>query len=192
MLAIGGERIMELTTNGDVVSWGGNQYGEFGDYTSLDSSNAVHVVGLTNIVKIASGLNHSLAIDANGSLWAWGDNEFGQLGDGGMDDGSNVPMHVLGMSNSVVDVASGYNHSVAVKTDGTVWTWGYNASGQLGIGNTDNTNIPVQVEGLPTNAVAVAAGYNHTLALLSDGTVWAWGDDFFNQLCPNDQIMRLI
>jgi len=137
---------------------------------------------LTNIVKIASGLNHSLAIDANGSLWAWGDNEFGQLGDGSMEDDTNVPVHVLGMSNSVVGVASGYNHSVAVKTDGTVWTWGYNASGQLGIGNTDNTNIPVQVKGLPTNAVAVAAGYNHTLALLSDGTVWAWGGDFFNQL----------
>ena len=64
MLAVGGERIMELTTNGDVVSWGGNKYGELGDYTHLDSANPVHVVGLTNIVKIASGLNHSLAIDA--------------------------------------------------------------------------------------------------------------------------------
>jgi alpha-tubulin suppressor-like RCC1 family protein len=182
MNAVGGERIMALTASGDVVSRGGNLYGELGDYTFLDSSNVVHVVGLTNIVKIASGLNHALAIDSTGALWAWGDNEFGQLGDGGMEGDTNVPVHVLGMTNSVVAVAGGYNHSVVFKADGTVWTWGYNESGQLGVGNTDNTNIPVQVEGLPTNAVAVAAGYNHTLALLSDGTVWAWGDDFFNQL----------
>ena len=80
MMAIGGERIMALTGGGDVVSWGGNHYGELGDYTYLDSTNPVQVVWFTNIVKIASGLNHSLAIDSQGVLWAWGDNEFGELG----------------------------------------------------------------------------------------------------------------
>ena len=171
---------MELTTNGDVISWGGNHFGEFGDYTHLDSTNPVHVVGLTNIVKIASGANHTLAIDAQGGLWAWGDDGFGQLGNGST-DGTNLPVRVLGMASSVVNAAGGYTHSVAVKADGTVWTWGQNWAGQLGTGNTDDTNVPVQVEGL-TNAVAVAAGYNHTLALLSDGTVLAWGYDNFNQL----------
>jgi hypothetical protein len=135
MLAVGGERIMELTTNGDMISWGGNQYGELGDYTHLDSDDPVHVVGLTNIVKIAFGVNHALAIDAQGALWAWGDNGFGQLGDGDM-DGTNVPVRVLGMASPVVNAAGGYYHSVAVKANGTVWAWGNNVSGQLGIGNT--------------------------------------------------------
>ena len=106
MMAIGGERIMELTTNGDVISWGGNQYGELGDYTHLDSDVPVHVVGLTNIVKIASGMNHSLAIDANGALWAWGDNQLAQLGDGDL-NATNLPVQVSGMTNSVMAVAGG-------------------------------------------------------------------------------------
>jgi alpha-tubulin suppressor-like RCC1 family protein len=182
MLAAGAERIMELTTSGDVISWGGNQYGEFGDYTFLDSTNPVHVVGFTNLIKIASGLNHFLAIDSNGALWAWGDNEYGQLGDGGAENNTNRPVQVSMMS-SVIAVAGGFDHSVAVKADGTVWSWGDNEYGQLGDGGTEyDTNLPVRVQGLPTNAIAVAAGYSHTLALLGDGTVWAWGDDSFNQL----------
>ena len=80
MLAVGGERIMQLTANGNMISWGRNPYGEFGDYTHLDSTNPVHVVGLTNIVKIASGLYCSLALDANGTLWAWGDDSVRAVG----------------------------------------------------------------------------------------------------------------
>jgi alpha-tubulin suppressor-like RCC1 family protein len=183
VIAIGGERIMELTTNGDVVSWGGNHYGELGDYTFLDSSNAVHVVGLTNIIKIASGLNHSLAIDANGALWAWGDNQLAQLGDGDL-NATNWPVQVSGMTNSVVAVAGGsgsssgnYEISVAVKADGTVWTWGSKYEGSDEI----HTVIPTQVEGL-TNVIAVAAGVQHFLALSIDGTVWAAGSDNLGQL----------
>ena len=180
MTAIGGECIMKLTANGDVISWGGNQYGELGDYTFLDSTNPVHVAGLTNIKKIASGLNHSLALGSDGAVWAWGQNSDGQLGDGGT-EGTNLPVPVRGMTNSAIAVAGGYCHSAAVSADGMVWTWGNNNYGQLGTGDMDNTRVPVLVQGL-TNAVAVAAGYFHTVVLLNNGTVWAWGDDSFNQL----------
>jgi alpha-tubulin suppressor-like RCC1 family protein len=180
MTAIGGERIMELTADGDVISRGGNQYGELGDYTFLDSTNPIHVAGLTNIRKIASGLNHSLALDSDGAVWAWGQNGDGQLGDGGTED-ANLPVQARGMTNSAVAVAGGYCHSVAAKADGMVWTWGKNNYGQLGTGDTDDTRDPVLVQGL-TNAVAVAAGYFHSVVLLNNGTVWAWGDDSFNQL----------
>ncbi|MGB7745826.1 MAG: Ig-like domain-containing protein [Verrucomicrobiia bacterium] len=183
MLAVGGERIMELTTNGDLTSWGDNQYGELGDYTHLASAVPVHVVGLTNVVKIAAGLNHAFAIDSHGALWAWGDNQLAQLGDGDL-NATNRPVMVSGMTNSVLAVAGGlgsswgsYEVSVAVKADGTVWTWGTTYE------NSDfvQTIIPTQVEGL-TNAIAVAAGEQHALVLLDDGSVWAWGSDYNGQL----------
>jgi len=196
MIAIGGERIMELTTNGDVISWGRNQVGDFGDYTHIDSTNPVHVVGLTNIVKIASGLFCTLAVDAHGQLWAWGDNQSGQLGNGSTAS-TNLPVPVLELSNVVAIAAAIANYEggttlrtcedlrgqiaahdlnqtgvdpVAVTGDGTVWAWG----GNLGF-------IPTQKAGL-TNAIAAAAGNGHALALLNDGTVWAWGANWCGQL----------
>jgi len=178
--AVGGERIMELSTNGSVLSWGGNQFGELGDFTHLDNTNPVHVVGLTNIAQIASGLNHSLAIDSNGALWAWGDNQFAQLGDGDLNS-TNVPVLVFGMSNSVIAVAGSHKTSVAVKSDGSVWHWGTTEVGSGSDISTVTLTTPTQVAGI-TNAIAVAVGEQHMLVLLSDGSVWAWGQDNFGQL----------
>ena len=173
MLAVGGERIMALSTNGDLVSWGGNQYGEFGDYTHIGSTNAVHVVGLTNIVSIASGLNRSLALDANGSLWAWGWN----TDDGGYENSTGLPIQVPEMTGVTAIAAHGnnngddglYEFSSAVKFDGSVWTW-------FGFGS-----VPVQIAGI-SNAVTVAIGAYHTLCLKVDGTVLAWGGNYFGEL----------
>ncbi|MFZ0827852.1 MAG: immunoglobulin domain-containing protein [Verrucomicrobiia bacterium] len=176
MAAVGGEHIMDLTGDGDVISWGGNQYGELGDYTYLDSTNPVHVVGLTNLVKIASGLNHSLAIDSTGALWAWGDNQFAQLGDGVFNK-TNLPVQVSGMTNSVIAVAGSQTMSIAAKADGTTWTWGITHYDSSEVSN----NIPAQVEGL-ANVIAVAAGEDHFMVLSNDGTVWAWGGDSYGQL----------
>ena len=78
-------------------------------------------------------------------------------------------------------VAAGYNHSLALKSDGTVWAWGRNHHGQLGDGTTTNRTTPVQIQGL-TDIVAIAGGYGHSLALKSDGTVWAWGGNGSGQL----------
>ncbi len=184
MLAMGGERIMEVTTNGDVVSWGRNHYGEFGDYTHLDSESPVHVVGLAKIIKIAAGLNHSLALDATGTLLAWGQNNVGQLGvgDGGYEASTNLPVPVTGMTNIIAMTAHGYiagsdgpfGFSMAVKVDGTVWMWGSADGYWFG-------DSPVQITGI-SNVVAVAAGAVHALALETDGTVWAWGMNYFSQL----------
>ncbi len=164
-LVIGGERIMELTTNGDVVSWGGNNYGELGDYTFLDSSNPVHVVGLTNITNLALGLNYSLAIDSNGTLWSWGQLDNSQ-------DEANVPTQVLGMTNIIAIAAYGQegggDPAVAVKADGTVWMWGMSGCDTYGF-------PPVQIAGL-SNIVSVAAGNCQTFALMTNGTVWMWGN----------------
>ena len=165
VIAIGGERIMELTTNGDVVSWGGNHYGELGDYTFLDSSNPVHVVGLTNIINIALGLNYSLAIDSNGTLWSWGQLDNSQ-------DETNFPTQVLGMTNIIAIAAYGQegggDPAVAVKADGTVWMWGMSGCDTYGF-------PPVQIAGL-SNVVSVTAGNCQTFALMTNGAVWMWGN----------------
>lgn len=131
------------------------------------------------IVEVAAGGNHSLALASDGTVWAWGDNSGGQLGNG-TTGYSAVPVQVVGLSN-VSTIVAGGAHSIAQKNDGTVWAWGNNASGQLGVGTTWNQNTPVQVTGL-TNATAISGGKGHTLALLNDNTVMAWGEHSSGQL----------
>ena len=163
MLAVGGERIMELFPTGDLVSWGGNQHGELGDYTYLDSTNPVHVVGLTNLIKIVSGLNHSLALDSHGVVRAWGENGSGELGDGVSEDFTNRPEQVPGITSAIAIAAHGYivngdpGLSLAVEADGTVWAWGTGNGYWVG-------PSPVQIAGA-SNMINVAAGAGHALAL---------------------------
>ena len=94
--------------------------------------------------------------------------------------------------NNVVAIASGgYSHSVALRADGTVWTWGYNGFGQLGHGDTTQRPTPTLVAGL-TGVAAIAVGYYHTLGLKSDGTVSAWGYNGNGQLGLGDLTQRLV
>ena len=126
--------------------------------------------------------------DAQSGLFAWGDNRYGQLGIGTFDAaapfGKAVPTAVVGLPD-IAGLADGFYHSVAFATDGTVWTWGYNYYGELGLGVFDTgapygRSSPTQVPNL-TGIVAVAAGTHHSVALKSDGTVWAWGWNVFGQ-----------
>jgi alpha-tubulin suppressor-like RCC1 family protein len=137
------------------------------------------VSGLTDVVAIASGAHHSLAIRRDGSLWAWGWNSLGELGDG-TETNRLVPVRVSGISD-VRAIAAGSYHSLAVKKDGTVWAWGWNAWGQLGDGGNVSRSVPGQVAGL-SNATSVAAGLVHSLALLRNGSVAAWGYNLFGEL----------
>jgi uncharacterized repeat protein (TIGR01451 family) len=129
---------------------------------------------------IAAGSAHSLRLFEDGTVWAWGWNEYGQVGDGTTTDRS-APVPVSGLTR-VVAVAAGDNFSLAVRNDGTVWAWGDDGMGQLGDGTTAYSRIvPLQVNEI-TGAVKVAAGHYHSLALRSDGTVWAWGSNNSGQL----------
>ena len=125
---------------------------------------------------ISGGGYHSLALKKDGTVWAWGHNEYGQLGDGTQTLGRLTPVQVSGLSG-VIAIAAGEYHSLALKSDGTVWAWGGNYEGQLGDGTTNNKLTPVQVSGL-SGVIAIAASYRHSLALKSDGTVWAWGSNW--------------
>jgi len=132
------------------------------------------VPDLSGVTAIAAGNDHTVALKADSTVWAWGRNRYGELGDGSMTSRSgSVPIPVPRLSG-VVAIAARYFHTVVLKADGTVWTWGENKYGQLGDGTTADRFAPVQVPGL-TGVTAIAAGNWQTFALKQDGTVWAWG-----------------
>ncbi|MEK7078973.1 MAG: hypothetical protein AAB929_02785, partial [Patescibacteria group bacterium] len=189
--AISGHSIA-VKNDGTVWAWGENGSGQLGDGTTTDRYTPVQVSGLTNVLPvptfIAGGGDHSIALKDDGTVWAWGSNAYGQLGDGTWND-RNTPVQVSGLTG-VSAVAAGRLHSIAIDFYRTVWTWGDGLSGQLGNGYPlQNRNTPVQVSGL-TNVIAIAGGVFHSIALKSDGTVWAWGDNGSGQLGDGTTISR--
>jgi alpha-tubulin suppressor-like RCC1 family protein len=156
-----------------------------GNGTTNDNSTVpVQVSGLSGVISIACGGEGGaapLALKSDGTVWVWGINEFGQLANGTEDEDAHpIPAQVNGVSG-VVAIACGAGHSLAVKSDGTVWAWANNDAGQLGDGTTTNRYSPVQVTGL-SGVVAIAGGGAYSLAVKSGGTVWAWGDNGYGQL----------
>ena len=134
-------------------------------------------------LPVAQGELHTLAAISNSTVQTWGDDASGELGDNQSGGQSTTPVAVQNLSG-VGALAAGYFFSMALKNDGTVWTWGDNFNGQLGNGTTTDVHVPMQVAGLPT-ITQIAAGWNHSVALSSDGTVWAWGANQFGQLGIN-------
>jgi alpha-tubulin suppressor-like RCC1 family protein len=186
-IAAGGRHSLALRRDGTVWAWGWNSFGQLGIGTSDSSPHPtpVQVSGLTDVIAVAAGYGHSLALRRDGTVWAWGRNNWGQLGNGTTTN-SNTPVEVEGTGGSgyltdVTAIGAGTSHSLALRRGGTVWAWGYNNEGELGDGTTTNSSTPVQVSGL-TDVTAIAAGGNHSLALGPDGNVLAWGDNSFGQL----------
>jgi len=179
-IAAGWEHSVALKNDGTLWAWGWNTYGELGDGTNGDSNVPVQVSSVTAITAISGGESYSLAMKNDSTVWAWGYNYYGQLGNGTNTD-SNVPVQVSSLTG-IIAIAGGRVHSLALKNDGTVWAWGYNADGQLGNGTNADSNVPVQVSSL-TGIIAIAGGREfHSLALKNDGTVWAWGDNYYGEI----------
>ncbi len=154
---------------GPARGWGWNVLGQ-----------APAVGAMSGFTKVAAGGYHSVGLRGDGTVWAWGYNVLGQLGNGTTSGAG--PVRVGGTSlNGVTQVAAGAFHSLALRSDGTVWAWGWNHFGQLGDATTVTRTGPVRVTGLE-DVVAVAAGTGHSLALTADGTVWSWGWNGVGQL----------
>ena len=190
-----------LRSDGTVWAWGVNYYGQLGDGSITIGSQdftypPVQVSGLSGVIAIASGYDHSLALKSDGTVWAWGINASGALGNPAFATCTNqpngvsaVPTQVQGLSG-VVAIAAGASHSMALKSDGTVWAWGDDSFGQLGTQLRTNfdspcslsiSTSPIQVKGIG-GIISIGAGHAHSLAVASDRTVWAWGDNRLGQL----------
>ena len=181
-------------SGGNLWGMGSNAFGELGDGTGMDTNRPEQIM-LTKgtVVAIATGGNHSLFIKSSGSglsqlteLWCMGENSHGQLGDGTTTERLS-PVEILAenrfTSAFVTAVAAGYNHSLFIKNDGSLWAMGADNDGQLGDGTTDGggyTNAPEKI--LPGGVTAIAAGYAHSLFIKSDGSLWAMGDNSDGQL----------
>jgi alpha-tubulin suppressor-like RCC1 family protein len=193
-IAAGTRNSLALKRDGTVWMWGDNLDGSMGDGLIAPPSSPdgpilltpAQVTGLSDVVAVVAGYGHSLALKSDGTVWAWGFNGHGQLGDGTTETRA-APIQVSGLGG-VVKIAAGDAHSVAVKGDGTVWAWGSNVGGQLGDGTTTDRPTPLQVSGL-SGIAGIAAGRYHTLAVNQDGTVWAWGDDQFGQLGDAGEVL---
>lgn len=176
-----------LTSLGRLWAWGINTEGRLGTNSALSASSPVQIGTQANWAMVGSN-SHTVAIKTGGSLWAWGENGFGNLGlNSGIADTSS-PVQVGTLTNWA-KVSSGTDHTVAIKTDGTLWSWGRNNQGQLGanIATTVSRSSPVQI-GAGANWKDVSALFSNSLATKTDGTLWIWGDNSLGQLGLNTAI----
>ncbi len=168
----------------NVYAFGGNSYGQLGINTpgSYMHATPAQVPGITTAKQVAAGFRHSVLLRTDGTVIDWGDNEFFQLGDGNAGGyGSTTPLTVPNL-NGITRIAAGGDHTLALRSDATVWAWGDNDRGQSGDGTmNDCSPYPVQVHNL-TGIVNIAAGSDFSLALSNTGVVYAWGANDYGQM----------
>jgi alpha-tubulin suppressor-like RCC1 family protein len=176
-IAAGSSHMLALKKDGTVWAWGNNRLGQLGSDSRSLVLTPVRVSALQDVAAIAAGGYHSVALKGDGTVWTFGYNGYGQLGNGVSSPKSSLfPLQVSGLSN-IRSVAAGINHTVALGQDHTVWAWGNNDVSQLGNGAISSVaTVPTRVNGL-SNVTDITAKADHTLALMQDGTVWAWGDN---------------
>jgi len=159
-----------LKNNGTLWGWG---TGSLGEGTTDGSSSPIQIGDETKWELIEVGDNHTLAIKNDGTLWSWGRNNSNKLGYTTYFNYNDTPKQV-GSSTNWKDIAVNYNESFALKTDGTLWAWGNNNSGQLGDGTTTNRLTPTQI-GADTDWQTISAGESRIFAIKNNGTLWASG-----------------
>ena len=181
-------------------AWGYNDKGQLGDGTVTLRSSPVQVIStsLSSPVLIAGGSRFCYSIDNSGLVWSWGDNGLAELGLGSYSPGDYRVSPVPVVDNSVgspqlsdvVQISAGYNNGLALKSNGEIWAWGWDAYGAFGVGAiTVGTSVPyalpstlgtyILLNGTP---IQLASGQYHSLALSSDGTVWACGYNIYGQV----------
>jgi len=183
-VACGWTHTAAIKTDGTLWIWGNGN--GLGDNTNVDKSSPVQTVTFNNTWKqVSAGTNHTAAIKTDGTLWNWGYNASGQLGDNTSVTLRSSPVQTVAFGSNWKQVFCGDNHTAAIKTDGTLWCWGANNIGQLGDNTITNRSSPIQTITFGTNWKQVFAGYYHTIAIKTDGTLWNWGRNTNGSLGDN-------
>ena len=178
--------------------WGDNSfnsYGPLGDNTIISKSSPIQTIaGGANWKQVSVGCVYAAAIKTDGTLWLWGSNDYGYLGNNSTIRVSSPIQTVAGGTNwkqvSVSPNSDATNVTGAIKTDGTLWLWGYNFYGQLGNNSTTSLSSPVQTVAAGTNWKQVSIGGHHTAAIKTDGTLWTWGSNSGGELGDNTLTSR--
>jgi len=173
-VAAGQMHSLALKSDGTVWAWGWNGSGQLGLGDTTQRLVPIQIPAFSNVVAIAAGTSHSVAIKSDGTVWIWGANNVGQLGTSESSSTVRTSPFQISSLSGVTAVSSRANHTLVLKSDGTVAAWGQNSNGQLGNGGTTNQFAPVSVSGL-TSVTAISAGDAHSLALKSDGSALGWG-----------------
>jgi alpha-tubulin suppressor-like RCC1 family protein len=176
-----------IKTDGTLWSWGLNGNGQMGTNSGIvhRSSPIQEVTAATNWRMVSGGSFHTIALKTNGTIWSWGRNTNGQLGANDITHRSSPVQEILASTIWKFIACASYS-SVAIRTDGTLWSWGLNTQGQLAKNDIVHRSSPVQELTSSTNWKTAACGDRSTIALKTDGTIWGWGHNGFGQLGVND------
>jgi len=189
-ISAGSSHTSAIKTDGTLWTWGLGSYGRLGTNDTTSRSNPVTTfAGGTNWKQVSSGNTHTAAIKTDGTLWTWGYNNRAQLGTNDTTQ-RNTPVTTFAGGTNWKQVSCGRDHTTAIKTDGTLWTWGFGNQGRLGTNDTTQRSTPVTTFAGGTNWKQVSAGGFHTTAIKTDGTLWSWGFNTSGQLGTNDITQR--
>ncbi len=179
-VSVGSQHTAAIKTDGTLWTWGSAGSGRLGNAvtsTVFNSSTPITTfAGGTNWKQVSSGGNYTAAIKTDGTLWTWGSSFTGRLGNAVITGNISTPVTTFAGGTNWKQVSCGYGHVAAIKTDGTLWTWGYGGNGRLGnAATTTSVSTPVTTFAGGTNWKQVSCGYGHVAAIKTDGTLWIWG-----------------
>jgi alpha-tubulin suppressor-like RCC1 family protein len=203
-LSAGDAHTAAIKTDGTLWTWGAGSYGRLGNATIISVTTPVTTfAGGTNWKQVSAGDRHTAAVKTDGTLWTWGLGNYGRLGNAATAGNVSTPVTTSAGGNNWKQVAAGTQYTAAVKTDGTLWTWGRGLNGRLGRQYSTTVQVPVRLDLTnriwadtattpfePDELYTLSAGTTHTAAIKTDGTLWTWGNGGSGRLGTNDTTTR--